>query len=251
MFTFSFCANKKMIKKIVPYHIKVKIRLIGGWISDLFYGHLFCYANNRALEIDCVNSLEIVQNFRSNDTSSGKKENILLAIKCIELIQINPNEVFSFWKVVGNPIKKRGFVESRSLINGKLKLSVGGGLCQLSGLIYYISLEARLEIIERHNHSADIYTEKTRFTPLGSDAAVAYGYKDLKFRNNLAFPINFTFVLTDNTLIIKLNSKENIDTNIVEFEENILNKNEVEIVTLVNKKLINKSTYKKYINNTV
>jgi len=63
-----------------------------------------------------------------------------------------------------------------------LALDYGGGLCQLSGIIYHAVLEAGLEILERHPHSLDIYTATTRYTPLGSDAAVVYGHKDLRFK---------------------------------------------------------------------
>ena len=112
--------------------------------------------------------------------------NLKLAIQSIESVDILPREIFSFWKIVGNPSKRNGFIGSRSIINGQVTNSIGGGLCQLSGLVYYLSLKSGLEILERHNHSMDIYTEETRFTPLGSDATVVYGYKDLKIRNNFS-----------------------------------------------------------------
>lgn len=70
----------------------------------------------------------------------------------------------------------------------------GRGLCQLSGLIYYISLLAGLELIERHPHSLAIYDETTGFTPLGSEATVVYGYKDLRLRNNTDAPLQFHLV---------------------------------------------------------
>ena len=43
--------------------------------------------------------------------------------------------------------KEKGFMESRSIINGKIIPTVGGGLCQLAGLIYYASLKANLQIL--------------------------------------------------------------------------------------------------------
>ena len=40
-------------------------------------------------------------------------------------VVIWPGKIFSFWKIVGNPSKKRGFVQSRSIVNGEtLSLSV-------------------------------------------------------------------------------------------------------------------------------
>jgi vancomycin resistance protein VanW len=82
-------------------------------------------------------------------------------------------------------------LEGRTLVQGKLQAEVGGGLCQLSGLVYYLALQGGLKVLERYPHSVDIYTDETRFTPLGSDATVVYGYKDLRVVNSLSQPICF------------------------------------------------------------
>jgi len=42
---------------------------------------------------------------------------------------------------------------------------------------------ANLPILERYNHS--VYGEATKYVPLGRDAAIFYGYKNLRFKNNL------------------------------------------------------------------
>jgi hypothetical protein len=94
----------------------------------------------------------------------------------------------SFWHVVGRPSVARGFLPGRSLLAGELRPDYGGGLCQLSGLIYYASLMAGLTIVERHPHSRDIYDEQMRYAPLGADATVAYGFKDLRVLSSLSFP---------------------------------------------------------------
>ena len=150
-------------------------------------------------------------------------------------------KIFSFWKIVGSPSQRKGFVESRSLINDKLEASVGGGLCQLSGLIYFMSLHANLEILERHNHSADIYTEETRFTPLGSDATVAYGYKDLKIRNTLDGPIRFNFSLNENSIAIHLMHDRLIQSNNVEFVQCFADEHIIEVLTIINQDEVCKS----------
>ena len=236
-----------MIKKIIPHYIKIKIHLIKNGVIDLLNGYSFSYAKSRSEAINFISVLEIKQEIKLNDTAIAKKQNLLIATKSIKSIQIYPNEIFSFWKAVGNPSKKRGFVESRSLINGNLVPSVGGGLCQLSGLIYYSCLQANLEILERHNHSADIYTDETRFTPLGSDATVVYGYKDLKIRNTLSKPIKFTFLISDKELILRMNCVEEIEKKVVEFEQKNINEEEIEVITFVNQEVKDKSIYKRYI----
>ena len=86
----------------------------------------------------------------------------------------------------------------------------GGGLCQLAGIVYHLALIAGLTVRERHNHSVDIYAEDERFAPLGSDATVVYGYKDLRIQNNYDFPIRFGFTLDDRSLSCSLESGQAI-----------------------------------------
>lgn len=131
---------------------------------------------------------------------ASKKHNLALAIRELRDVRVGPEEIFSFWSLVGQPTKRRGFVPGRNLVGGRLETSIGGGLCQLSGLTYLLALRGGLLVLERHAHSVDIYTEETRFAPLGSDATVAYGYKDLRFRNILPFPIALRFELGEDTL---------------------------------------------------
>jgi vancomycin resistance protein VanW len=81
-------------------------------------------------------------------------------------------------------------------------------LCQLSGMLYIALLKAGLEITERHHHSIDIYTEESRYTPLGSDATVVYGYKDLRFKNNLNQNITFEIQFREDELDVILCSNQ-------------------------------------------
>lgn len=235
-----------MIKRIIPYCIKVRLHLVRRSVYDLINGHYFCYAKKTGYKNNLPNSLMIEQELKPNE---AKQKNLLIAIKSIESVQINPNEIFSFWKIIGNPSKKKGFVKSRSLVNGELEDTLGGGLCQLSGLIYYMSLYANLEIIERHNHSIDIYTDETRFTPLGSDATIAFGYKDLKIRNNLECPIRFRFSISGNNIIINLMHASLIEKSQVEFKQYEIDNAVVEVVTTINDEIVNKSKYKRHVPN--
>lgn len=229
-----------MIKKLLPYYLKVHINLLKNKIIDFFSGDTFKYAKTSNLKISYSGNIKITQKIKQNVTSTAKLKNFEIAINKIEKIQINPNEIFSFWKTVGCPSKKNGFAESRSIVNGNITPTYGGGLCQLSGIIYYASLYANLDIIERHNHSKDIYTNETRFTPLGSDATVVYGFKDLKVKNNLKEPIRFTFLLEKNNLTIRINSEEVLEKNNIEF----VKKNENEIITYINGMHLTQSYYK-------
>jgi vancomycin resistance protein VanW len=142
-----------------------------------------------------IAQVQISQELKPTAYAENKWHNLSIAIRCIEPVVIQPGEIFSFSHLVGNPMEVRGYQVGRTLINGELRPVAGGGLCQLSGLIYLLALHTDCKILERHPHSQDIYTDATRFTPLGADAAVVFGYKDLRIKNYTETPIRFQFDL--------------------------------------------------------
>lgn len=56
-------------------------------------------------------------------------------------------------------------------------------------MLHLAAIRAGLEIPESHSHSRDLYTPRTRYAPLGSDAAVAFAFKDLRLVNRLDQPV--------------------------------------------------------------
>lgn len=119
----------------------------------------------------------------------NKVTNIGIAKERIDGILIKPNEVFSFWKLIGKASRKKGYIEGMLLSRGEVKTGIGGGLCQLANLLYWMALHTPLEIIERHHHSFDPFPDDRRTLPFGSGASVFYNYVDLRFFN----PTNQTF----------------------------------------------------------
>lgn len=151
------------------------------------------------------------------DYVQAKIHNITLAARRLENLPVSPQGILSFWHVVGRPSRSRGFQPGRSLLGGRLRPDYGGGLCQLSGLLYYVSLVAGLEIVERHPHSRDIYDDQTRYAPLGADATVAYGFKDLRVRNTTPAPICFRIRVSPEMVGCDLCSPDPIESSTVEF----------------------------------
>jgi vancomycin resistance protein VanW len=161
--------------------------------------------------------LSLEQRVLPTEFVGAKIHNIGLGIERMQNLRVPPLGIFSFWRAVGRPAHLRGFLPGRSLLGGKLVPDYGGGLCQLSGIIYHLSLLAGLKIIERHPHSRDIYDDDNRYTPLGADAAVAYGFKDLRVGNNLPVPVCFRATINSEKLTAMLCSPEKIATQTLEF----------------------------------
>lgn len=118
----------------------------------------------------------------------NKIHNIALAISRMAPLTLAPGQAFSFWDCARAPTLENGYRDGAMFVNRRVLASVGGGLCQLSGCLYNLALLAGLQILERYNHSIDAYGEQ-RYIPLGCDATVAFGRKDLRFRNPHRFPV--------------------------------------------------------------
>jgi vancomycin resistance protein VanW len=109
--------------------------------------------------------------------------NLNIALKRLNNIIIKPGETFSYWRMIGKPTKRKGYVEGMALFYGGYKAEVGGGLCQLSNLIYWMTLHTPLTVTERYRHSYDVFPDSNRTQPFGSGATCVYNYRDLQIYN--------------------------------------------------------------------
>ncbi len=121
----------------------------------------------------------------------NKITNLKIASECLHRIVIKPGETFSFWKLVGEPTERRGFVEGMLLSQGEVVAGIGGGLCQLANLLYWIALHSPLTVVERYRHSFDPFPDSGRVLPFGSGATIFYNYIDLQFRNDTGAMFEF------------------------------------------------------------
>ena len=210
---------RSLLRKILPFSIKLHFRLMKVRLKDTWSG------NRKKMALPLLENtigqfvIEIKQPLRLSASNQEKKQNLLIAIEHIHLRTLTAGSIFSFWHCIGNPTAKKGYRKSRAIQDGKIIQETGGGLCQLSGMLYYLALLSGMQIIERHAHSLDIYTEAERFTPLGSDATVVYGYKDLRFCNNSPNPIQICFEIKDDYIIGRIHSQFSIEKLLVRFEQ--------------------------------
>lgn len=121
----------------------------------------------------------------------NKIKNLQISTKCIDGIVIRPGETFSFWSLVGKTTARKGYITGLLLSRGEVKTGIGGGICQLANLLFWLALHTPLKITERHHHSFDPFPDENRVLPFGSGASVYYNYVDLRFSNptNQAFQI--------------------------------------------------------------
>lgn len=114
----------------------------------------------------------------------NKITNLRLAIATIDGLLIHPGQTFSLWLLVGRPTERKGYLEGLVLDNGKVSKGIGGGLCQLGNLLYWMALHTPLTVAERWRHSYDVFPDSNRTIPFGSGATLAYNHVDLQLRND-------------------------------------------------------------------
>lgn len=131
----------------------------------------------------------------------NKINNLKLAIKKLNKILIAPGEIFSYWKLIGKPTYKKGYKDGMVLFYGKVGTGIGGGLCQLSNLIYWMTLHTPLTVVERYRHSYDVFPDSNRTQPFGSGATCFYNYRDLIIKNNTSDTYELVLNITDEYLI--------------------------------------------------
>ena len=113
----------------------------------------------------------------------NKKASLEIAASCIDGLILKPSETFSFWRLVGKPTARRGFKMGFVLRNGTVQQDIGGGLCQMTNMIYWMSIHTDLKVVERWRHGFDVFPDVSRTQPFASGATCAYNYIDLQITN--------------------------------------------------------------------
>jgi hypothetical protein len=132
--------------------------------------------------------------------TAGKVQNLRIALQGLDGIEVGAGAVFSFWKQVGKPVARRGFVKGRELREGCFIASTGGGLCQLSNALYEAALKAGFSIVECHAHSRIVPGSRAAH---GRDATVFWNYVDLRFAAPHAFRIEARLTARDLEIVIR------------------------------------------------
>lgn len=130
----------------------------------------------------------------------NKVTNLKIAITHLNNVVIYPGETFSIWQLVGRPTTAKGYLEGMTLHNGKISKDIGGGLCQLGNLLYWMALHTPLTIKERWRHSYDVFPDINRTIPFACGATLSYNYIDLQLQNNTPHVFQINLWLDDEYL---------------------------------------------------
>lgn len=143
---------------------------------------------------------DVLCEYKTEHTKDERRNtNLTLACAAINGMILDPGEEFDFNTVVGKRTTEKGYRYAAAYSSGKTVMDVGGGVCQVSSTLYYCTLIADLEIINRQPHS---YVSS--YMDPGMDATVNWGGPDFTFRNNTNYPIRIEMWVADGYVHCKL-----------------------------------------------
>jgi vancomycin resistance protein YoaR len=123
--------------------------------------------------------------------------NIHRAADLLDDTLVLPGKVFSFNDTVGERTAERGFAAGFIINNGQLEVDYGGGVSQLVTTAFNAFFFSGLEILEHNPHSFYI----SRY-PEGRESTIAWGYKDLRVRNDSDQGIFITTGYTNSSVTV-------------------------------------------------
>lgn len=148
-----------------------------------------------------------LSSFSTGYSSSGgsRKTNIAVAAKNLNGKILLPGESISVDKSIKSRNAANGYAKAGSYLNGKTVQTYGGGICQVSTTLYGAILRAGIIPSTRFAHSMSV-----GYVPLGLDAAISEGYKDLVFSNPYEHPIYIEATANGSTLTFSIWGDKNM-----------------------------------------
>ena len=184
------------VKKMIPIRRgPVRRRLGMAWYSARRYllwcsgKYRFAKSRERRDVLTCVaasHATPLLRKLRDVDMEYqyNKVTNLRLAVDRLDGLLLRPGETLSYWRRIGRPTYRKGYLDGLVLYCGQIRYAVGGGLCQLSNLLFWMTLHTPLTVVERYRHSHDVFPDSNRTQPFGSGATCAYPHRDLMIRND-------------------------------------------------------------------
>lgn len=139
------------------------------------------------------------------DQDENVKRNILIACNKLNGTKIAPGSVFSFNDTVGEGSTRNGFAPGRVLYRDRVAIEPGGGLCQVSSTLFNALLMAGCSIVERHRHFQPV-----TYVPVGLDATIKFGKKDLKIRNPHQCILTINIKASNSSLVAIISASEKL-----------------------------------------
>jgi len=152
---------------------------------------------------------QLIGTFTSSFDGSGLDDpdrvtNIRIMSGVVNGTIIQPGETWSINDAAGprndDTAKTVGWAYAPGIADGKYRMEVGGGVCQVSSTLYNATIRAELTIVDRRAHSWP-----SSYIPKGMDATISTGGPDLKISNPYDMPVYIETVIDEEEKELTIN----------------------------------------------
>ncbi len=119
-----------------------------------------------------------------NHDDPDRNYNVAKLAGIINGVVIEPGKTWSINEQAGSRTYANGWKGALGILKGAYVTQSGGGVCQVSSTLYNAALRAGLEIAHSSRHSII-----SNYIPVGLDATISSGSKDLKLKNPYSTPV--------------------------------------------------------------
>jgi len=134
-----------------------------------------------------------------NSGVAGRSKNIELSAIAINNVIVGTQDIFSFNTTVGPSDAAHGYQPAKEIVNKKMVMGIGGGICQTSSTLFNAVDQVGVSYIEKHHHSLSV-----GYVPQGRDATVSYGGPDFRFQNTTGVPLLIKAIYAQGKLTIEV-----------------------------------------------
>lgn len=152
------------------------LELTDGYLTPVVMEGTLTYSPDFVLAGTCTTGF--------STSSSNRINNIEVAAGHLNNLVVMPGQEISVSDTIKPRTTANGYKSAGAYLNGRTVPAIGGGICQVSSTVYNAVKNAGLTVLERHPHSMPVH-----YLPLGLDAAISAGSKDLRFRNDYSAPV--------------------------------------------------------------
>ncbi|MBT2644201.1 VanW family protein [Bacillus sp. ISL-41] len=138
-----------------------------------------------------------------NASVAGRTKNIELSAEAINNVILGIGDVFSFNTTVGPSDEAHGYQPAEEIVNKKLVMGIGGGICQTSSTLFNAVDVLGVGYVEKHHHSLSV-----GYVPEGRDATVSYGGKDFRFENTTGVPLLLKAIVGKGSLTVEVRTSK-------------------------------------------
>lgn len=179
---------------------------LNGTLSDNYSAAYQTTVTDPAWTLEDVEKVDTVISHHSTTFRPGTNEgyNIKLAASRLNGVFLLPGEKISFLKILYNGSDGRQYKKGGALYKGKPVQAIGGGNCQVASTAYLACLKAGIRPKERYPH-----TKPTAYVPMGLDAALSVGDKDLVIQNTKDKPVWILAATKKEKLLVQVLSYKN------------------------------------------